>query len=411
MHSGNDLIERERYLSVLRPFRGNGNAKVVTGIRRCGKSSLLETFANSLPGDMNIISISMEHSENAEKRPWKWLLDKVNDKLDPARENVLIIDEVQGVSEWEIAVRDLIAKRKCDIYLTGSNSDLLSSEYSTYLGGRYNDIRMLPLSFSECVEFHERYHGRADRNELLQRFIVVGGFPILWRYNHDINSSLRTVSTLVDSSVNNDILNRYGVNNVELLKRILRTVVSTLGSFVSAINIFNTLKTAGAPVSKDTVYDYLGHLEAANLIIKAEAYDIRGREALRSMYKYYPTDLAIKHALIGYRTEDAPGHMESIVFTELLGRGYDVHVGRIGDKEIDFVADKWNERIYVQVCEEISKDSTFKREFGNLENIKDNHPKYVVMMNPGMYKGVTSNGIICCSLREFLEMKSYSVPL
>ncbi|MCL2148942.1 MAG: ATP-binding protein [Methanomassiliicoccaceae archaeon] len=409
MPSENDLVKRERYLSVLRPFKGNGNAKVVTGMRRCGKSSLLETFANSLRGDTNVISISMEHSENAEKRPWRWLLDAVNDRLDPTKENVLIIDEVQGVAEWELAVRDLIAKRKCDIYLTGSNSDLLSSEYSTYLGGRYNDVRMLPLAFSECVEFHERYHGPADPDDLLQRFVLVGGFPILWRFNHDVDSSIRTVRTLVDSSVNNDILNRYGVKNVEILMRILRTVASTIGSYVSAINIFNTLRSAGVPVSKDTVYDYLGHLEAANIIIKTEASDVRGRGVLRSTYKYYLADLAIKHALTGYRPEDAPGHMENIILTELLGRGYDVHVGRVGDKEVDFVADKWNERVYVQACKEIASGGTFKREFGNLESINDSHPKYVVMMNAGMYRGVTSKGIICCSLREFLEMENYSM--
>ncbi len=401
------LVSRKRYLDSLTPFKGNGNAKVVTGVRRCGKSSLLDTFADALPKNVNVIKIKMEFAENRGLSTWEKLLDHVNSQLEPSGENVLIIDEVQDVPEWELAVRDLIAKGACDIYLTGSNSKLLSSEYSSYLGGRHDLIHIMPLSFSECVEFQERYSGAADPDQVLQRFIRVGGFPILWRYGQDVDSAIKTVRTIVDSSINNDIVVRYNVRNVDLLNRILKTVVSTVGSYVSALNIYNTLVSGGMSVSKAAVYDYLGYLEAANLIIKAETLDIRGREILSANYKYFVTDLAIKHALIGYRPEDTPGHMENIIFTELMGRGYKVHVGRADGKEVDIVADKGDERVYVQACMAFGSEDTIRREFGNLEAIEDNFPKYVVLMDAGPYRGITAKGIICCGLREFLEKRTY----
>ena len=409
MSAEKKLVSRKRYLNALMPFRGNGNAKVITGIRRCGKSSLLSTFAETVPKNNNVIAINMEFSENDELKDWKKLLEHVVHRLDKKKENTLILNEVQDIPQWESAVRDLIAKELCDIYLTGSNSNLLSSEYSTYLGGRYDEVRMLPLSFTECVEFDKRYKGGTEPDGLLERFIRVGGFPIIWRYDQDEISAVKTVRTIVDSSVNNDITRRYGVRNVDLLMMILKTVASTVGSYVSAINIYNTLISAGVPVSKETVYEYLGYLEAANLIIKAETMEIRGRAILKASYKYYVTDLAIKHALLGYRPNDISGHIENIVFTELLGRGYNVYVGRSDEKEVDIAAERGNERIYAQVCTMFGSDETMRRELGSLESIRDNHPKFVVLKDPGVFRGITSKGIVICGLRDFLETENYSM--
>jgi len=409
MSAEKKLVSRKRYLNALMPFRGNGNAKVITGIRRCGKSSLLSTFAETVPKNNNVIAINMEFSENDELKDWKKLLEHVVHRLDKKKENTLILNEVQDIPQWESAVRDLIAKELCDIYLTGSNSNLLSSEYSTYLGGRYDEVRMLPLSFTECVEFNKRYKGTTGSDGLLERFIRVGGFPIIWRYDQDEISAVKTVRTIVDSSVNNDITRRYGVRNVDLLMMILKTVASTVGSYVSAINIYNTLISAGVPVSKETVYEYLGYLEAANLIIKAETMEIRGRAILKASYKYYVTDLAIKHALLGYRPNDISGHIENIVFTELLGRGYNVYVGRSDEKEVDIAAERGNERIYAQVCTMFGSDETMRRELGSLESIRDNHPKFVVLKDPGVFRGITSKGIVICGLRDFLETENYSM--
>ncbi|AIZ56637.1 archaeal ATPase [Candidatus Methanoplasma termitum] len=403
------LVSRKRYLDALTPFKGNGNAKVITGIRRCGKSSLLDTFIETIPENYNVIMINMEFAQNDELKNWKKMLEYVESKLDKKKENILIVNEVQDITQWELAIRDLIAKESCDIYLTGSNSNLLSSEYSTYLGGRYDTVHMLPLSFSECVEFNKRYKGESDRDKLLERFIRVGGFPIIWRFDQDEDSAIKTVRTLVDSSINNDIAIRYSVRNVDFVKKVLKTVASTVGSYVSAINIYNTLASSGAPVSKETVYDYLEYLEAANLIIKAETMDIRGRAILRSSYKYYLTDLAIKHALIGYRPEDISGHIENIIFTELLGRGYNVNAGRSDEREVDIVAEKGDERIYVQACTMFGSDETVRRELGSLESIRDNYPKFVVLKDPGAFRGVTSKGIVICGLMEFIEMENYRI--
>ena len=384
------------------PFIGNGNIKVVTGIRRCGKSALMRLLSESMEG-RNVIYLNMELGTNYHLRNWTALLKHVESEIDPASTNALFIDEVQNIKGWELALRDLVARRLCDIYVTGSNSDLLSSEYSTHIGGRFNAIRMLPLSYTECQEFREAYGGEGD---VFDRFIEIGGFPTLWHRPVDMQSSLQTVRDIVDVTIVNDIEGRFGIKNKRLLMDILRFVLSTIGSYVSSNNIYNTLVSSGEKVSRDTVYSYLEYLEAANIVIRAETFHVRGKRILTSKYKYYATDLGIKHALLGYRPEDAPGHMENIIFTELLGRGYDVYVGDIDGREIDFVAEKFGKRIYVQACQAIRHEKTMEREFGNLEAVGDSFPKFLVMMEPGVYKGVTESGVICCGLREFLSNRA-----
>jgi uncharacterized protein len=399
MDRSSGLAERTRYTDKIRPFVGNGNAKIVTGIRRCGKSSVMKIFSESLRDD-NIIYINMELAENYDLKDWKALLGNVDSNIVEGKRNALFIDEVQNISGWELAIRDLIARNVCDVYITGSNSDLLSSEYSTHLGGRFNEIGMLPLSYSECVEFRNVYGGDG---EVFDRFVRIGGFPILWRNPADVQSSMQTVRDIVDVSISNDIELRYGIKNKLLLRDLLRCTASMIGNYVSANNIYKTLRSSGIRTSTDTVYEYLGFLESANILIRANVFDIKGRKVLSSKYKYYVTDLGIKHALIGYRPEDTPGHMENMIFTELLGRGYEVYVGDSEGKEIDFVAERNGDRIYIQACQAIQSEETMRREFGNLESIRDSFPKYVVMMEPGVYEGVTDKGIVCCGLKEFLS--------
>jgi hypothetical protein len=367
----------------------------------------MRMIADSIGDDCNVIYVNMEYSENYGLRGWKELLQHVNDRIDPNEKNILFIDEVQDTQHWELAIRDLIAKRKCDIFLTGSNSNLLSSEYSTYLGGRFNSIHMLPLSYSECRSFSKKYMKDGDRTTVFERFVRIGGFPILWRNKTNTSSSMQTVRDIVDVSVSNDIENRYQIKNRSLLKDLLRCVASFIGNYVSANNLFNTLKASGTRVSKDTVYEYLGYLESANILIRANVFDIRGKKVLTSRYKYYLTDLGIKHMLLGYRPEDTPGHMENIIFTELLGRGYDVYVGDSDGKEVDIIAERNGHRLYVQACMQLDSEDAMKREFGNLETIDDNFPKYVVLMDAGIYEGTSDKGIICCGLKEFLETETF----
>lgn len=394
------LIRRQKYMDAIEPFAWNGNAKVITGIRRCGKSSLLELIRNGFDSEVNVIHINTEFREYSEIRDWKIFLDLVDSGYRENVKNVLIVDEIQNIDGWELAVRDLIAKRKFDIYLTGSNSNLLSSEYATHLGGRYNRIRMLPLSYRECVEFATAFGLDGD---VLERYMRLGGFPINWISDVPVRSALQTVSDIADVIISVDINRRFNVRNPSLLNDIFRTILSMTGSYVSSNKIYNTLKSSGFRTSVDTVNEYIKYLETANLLIRADVYDLKGRRILENKRKYYAADLSLKHAVLGYRPEDISGHLENIVFTELLYRGYDVYVGDYNGKEIDIVAEKTGERMYVQCCTSISNESTMKREFGNLEHIDDSFPKYVVMMEPGPYSGITDKGIICCGLKEFLE--------
>ncbi len=397
------LVSRDRYLTEIEPFVGNGNAKVITGIRRCGKSTLLEIYREHLT-DANVVCINTELHEFSGLNDWKKLISYIESKYREGTDNVLIANEIQNIEKWELAIRDLIARKMFDIYLTGSNANLLSSEYSTHLGGRYNRIRMLPLSYEECRLFAERFLPEKD---VLDRYMRIGGFPILWISDMPERSCMQTVRDITEVILSKDIEQRFKIRNHALLRDIYRTILSTIGNYVSSNKIHATIKSTGSKTTVDTVNEYIGYLEAANLIIRANVFDLKGRRILENKHKYYVTDLGLKHSLLGYRPEDISGHMENILFTELVYRGYEVYVGDYKGKEIDIVAIKDGSRLYIQACSLIDGKDTFDREFGNLAKISDSFPKYVVMMEPGVYRGVTETGIICCSLREFLEKEDH----
>ena len=397
------LVSRDRYFAEIEPYVGNGNAKVITGIRRCGKSTLLEIYRHRLT-DANVVYINTELHEFSSLGDWEKLLSYIESEYRQGIDNVLIVDEIQNIEKWELIICDLIARKMFDIYLTGSNANLLSSEYSTHLGGRFNRIRMLPLSYEECKVFAERFLSKKD---VLDRYMRVGGFPILWISDVPERSCMQTVRDITEVILSKDIEQRLNIRNHVLLRDIYCTILSTIGSYVSSNNIYSTIRSTGSKTTVDTVNEYIGHLEAANLIIRANVFDLKGRRTLENKHKYYATDLGLKHSLLGYRPEDISGHMENILFIELMYRGYEVYVGDYNGKEIDLVAIKDGSRLYIQACSSIDSQKTFDREFGNLAKIPDSFPKYVVMMEPGAYRGVTDTGIICCSLVEFLEKENY----
>ena len=397
------LVSRDRYFAEIEPYVGNGNAKVITGIRRCGKSTLLEICRYRLT-DVNVVYINTELHEFSSLSDWEKLLSYIESEYCQGIDNVLIVDEIQNIEKWELTIRDLIARKMFDIYLTGSNANLLSSEYSTHLGGRFNRIRMLPLSYEECKIYAERFLSKKD---VLDRYMRVGGFPILWISDVPERSCMQTVRDITEVILSKDIEQRFNIRNHVLLRDIYCTILSTIGSYVSSNNIYSTIRLTGLKTTVDTVNEYIGHLEAANLIMRANVFDLKGRRILENKHKYYATDLGLKHSLLGYRPEDISGHMENILFIELMYRGYEVYVGDYNGKEIDLVAIKDGSRLYIQACSSIDSQKTFDREFGNLAKIPDSFPKYVVMMEPGVYRGVTDTGIICCSLVEFLEKENY----
>lgn len=404
IHDGMDDIRRKMYLEKMYDFIGNSNAKVVTGIRRCGKSTLMRSFSEAIhkKEDVNEIYINMELWDNKELRDPEKLYRKIKGSLSDKKKNVLFLDEIQDVKEWESVIRSLIAEKVCDIFITGSNSKLLSSEFATYLGGRLNTMELFPLSFRECVEFRDVYGGPVDEKELLQRFIKIGGFPILWKENYNENSSYSAVQDILSIIKLKDIIERYNIKNPDLLDRIFRFICGNLGKYTSLNNIYNVLHSEDGSVSRDAVYAYADHLESAYLIEKAHVYDVKGKRALSAKYKYFLTDLGLKHATLGYRPDDISGHMENILYTDLRSRGYTVWVGDVNGKEVDLVAEKFGKKVYVQTAFRLSSEDVIEREFGSLKAIKDNYPKYVVTMDNELFYGDV-DGITSCGLVDFLK--------
>ena len=398
-------IERERYLSCIRPYVGNRNAKVLAGIRRSGKSTLLEMVPDGL-GDDNIMFIDMELWDNREYKDPEKLYRMIKGSLVNGKKNRLFIDEVQDVKEWESVIRSLIAEKCCDIYLSGSNSHLLSSEFSTYLSGRLNIIDVFTLTFSECIAFAQRYTDTQDTEEIFGKFLRFGGFPSVWRSEYKSSEAYKEVSDIVNTIMMRDIISRYTVKNPDVLYRVLRYICDNVGKVTSVNNIYETLHSDDRHIGKDMVYSYVSYLESAYLICKVPTFDIKGKKNLMSNYKYYVGDIGIKNALLGFRSDDITGLMENIVYLELRSRGYSVWVGSNGGREVDLVGEKNGRYVYVQTVSELSSDKVVSREFGNLKGIDDNYPKYVVTLNDGLLN-TDIDGVICCKMSDFLLRTDY----
>ncbi|MDR3205881.1 MAG: ATP-binding protein [Candidatus Methanoplasma sp.] len=399
-------IERDVYASRVRPFISNRNAKVFTGIRRCGKSTLMDMTADEIASsnsDANIIRINMEVYSNRRLREADALYGRIKELLDGSRENFLFIDEIQDVPEWESVIRSLIAEKCCDIYITGSNSALLSSEYSTYLSGRINSIPVQPLTFRECVRFVKETGGDAgDAHAILDEYIRFGGFPDLWTSKRSESSAYSTLADIYSTIVLRDVASRYNIRSIASFEKVISFLCDNIGKVTSPFNIYNKMKEEKDPVDKTTVYAYLDHLEKSYFVRKAERYDIRGKKLLESRHKYYLSDIGLKHALLGYREEDIPGHIENIIFNELTARGYRAAVGDIDGKEVDFVAERMGRKLFIQAVHSLSSEDAVGREFGNLSRVDGGFPKFVVGMDPRWKTGDHVDGIRYRDLAEFL---------
>ena len=397
-----DRVERTSQLDRISPFFGNGNAKVLTGIRRSGKSTLLR-MVSEVHSDKNIILFDMELWSNREYRDPDALYRRIKDSLVSDRKNVLLIDEVQDITEWESVIRSLISEGCCDIYLTGSNSRLLSGEFATYLSGRLNTTEIFTLTLSECMRFESVYRDGITTDGALAKFLRFGGFPSIWRFDYNEKEAMSEVRDIVQAILLRDVVNRYGVKQPNILERILRFICDNVGNPISVNNIYNTFLSNGDKVGKDTVYSYLSYLESAYLVYRVETMDLKGKGILKSRYKYYLSDIGIKNALMGYRPDDIPGYMENIIFLELRSRGYDVWIADNKGKEIDFVARDGEGLIYIQATTRLSDEKVITREFGNLRDVDDYRSKYVVVLEKGLLDG-DMDGTRCVTLSEFLLM-------
>ena len=394
------MILRPDYIEAVKPFMDAPLVKILTGVRRCGKSTIFEMlkdeFLHRGVSEEHIICKRYTEMDIPENITAKQMYDELLDSMKGKGHCYLLLDEIQEIDGWEKAVNSLLEGVDADIYVTGSNSKLMSSEISTYLTGRYISIPVYTLSFKEYLDF--KAGSLLSRKELLEEYIRFGGFPIVARSEYDEQSAYQIVNGIYYTVVSRDIVKRHRINKQDLFDRVVKYIIENIGKTFSANLISNFLKSEHRKVSVESIYNYLRWLEQAFIIYPCGRYDLQGKSLLKTQEKYYLSDVALKYALLGYNRKMLDGAMENIVFLELKRRGYNVFIGKNDTKEIDFVATRRDEKIYVQVCVQIPEGSD--REVGNLMEIRDHYPKYVVTLNE-MDTGI-ENGIKIVHLADFL---------
>lgn len=399
------MINRPDYIEALEPFIDKPLVKILAGVRRCGKSTIFEM----LKEEFLRRGVSMDHiickryteMDIPENITAKQMYDELTAAMLGKGHCYLLLDEIQEIDGWEKAVNSLLESTDADIYVTGSNSKLMSGEISTYLTGRYVSIPVYTLSFKEYLAFKQ--DSPLSRRELLEDYIRFGGFPIVALSEYDEQSAYQIVNGIYHTVVSRDIVKRHRINKQDLFDRVVKYIIENMGKTFSANSISTFLKSEHRKVSVESIYNYLRWLEQAFIIYPCERYDLQGKSILKTQEKYYLSDVSLKYALLGYNRKMLDGAMENIVFLELKRRGYDVFIGKNDTKEIDFVATRRAERIYVQVCVRIPETSD--REVGNLMEIRDHYPKYVVTLNE-MDTGI-ENGIKIVHLADFLLAEAW----
>lgn len=399
------MINRSDYIEAVKPFIDKPLVKILAGVRRCGKSTIFEM----LKEEFLRRGVSMDHiickryteMDIPESITAKQMYDELTAAMLGKGHCYLLLDEIQEIDGWEKAVNSLLESTDADIYVTGSNSKLMSGEISTYLTGRYVSIPVYTLSFKEYLAFKQ--DSSLSRRELLEDYIRFGGFPIVALSEYDEQSAYQIVNGIYHTVVSRDIVKRHRINKQDLFDRVVKYIIENMGKTFSANSISTFLKSEHRKVSVESIYNYLRWLEQAFIIYPCERYDLQGKSILKTQEKYYLSDVSLKYALLGYNRKMLDGAMENIVFLELKRRGYDVFIGKNDTKEIDFVATRRAERIYVQVCVQIPETSD--REVGNLMEIRDHYPKYVVTLNE-MDTGI-ENGIKIVHLADFLLAEAW----
>lgn len=395
------MIKREKYLSQIRDFYDKDIIKIITGIRRSGKSILLTQIIDELQekgiAKDHIIYINLEDIKYTNITNYLELNDYVTSYIKDKNKYYIFLDEIQQVDKWEKAIVSFKATLNTSIFITGSNSKLLSGELSTLLSGRYVSFKIAPFNFKEVVELKQLKTKEEIKKEFLE-YILWGGMPQRFEFQNE--ESMKTfLKDIFDSIVLKDIVKRYNIKNIALFERIMEYLVTNPSQVFSVKNMLNEFEKENIPVSSKTVYECLDYAETSMLMIKASQYDIRGKRILSRKDKYYLTDLGLGQILNTNKKAQYGAYLENIVFNELIYRGYDVSVGNNNGKEIDFVATKYNQKEYYQVCYYLSDDKIIDREFGAYDNINDNYPKYVISMDELDF---SQNGIIHKNIIDWL---------
>lgn len=404
------MIKRELYMSRIRPFIGGELIKVVTGIRRSGKSVMLELVKQELlesgVGAEHFISINFEDMRNAHLCNAQSLHEEVLRLSSTIQGKVfLFFDEIQEVANWEKCINSLRVALDCDIYITGSNAKLLSGELATYLGGRYVEFVIYPFSFSEFLALYLPIFPQSSIQQCFQKYLVTGGMPYLSNLQYADEPSHQYLTDLFNSVMLKDIVKRNKVRDVDLLERILAFVTANVGTTFSATSLSKFLKSEHRTVAPETILNYIKYCCDAYLFYQVKRQDLQGKQLLATNEKYYIADHGIREAVFGGNMRDINLILENIVFMELLRRGYSVTVGKTGNKEVDFVCDKRGERIYIQVAYLLASEETIHREFDVYDSLRDHYPKYVVSLDEF---DMSRNGIRHRNIRDFLLADSWS---
>jgi len=396
------MILRPAYIERITTYIDTPFVKILSGVRRSGKSTILKMIADSLRvrgiTEDRILVYSFDSLEYEEIKTAKRLYDEIKRQLLRKGKIYLLFDEIQEVNDWEKAVNSFMTDFDVDIYVTGSNSRMMSSEISTYLTGRYVQFRVFPLSFIEYLDFrkHSLINAGDSRpvlthNEEFARYLRFGGFPAIHLQEYSQDEAYTIVKDIYNSTIYTDIVKRNQIRKVDQLERIVQFAFNNIGNTFSANAISKYLKSEHRTIDNETVYNYLSKLVDAFILHRCSRYDVRGKEILKTQEKFYVCDPAMRYSIIGYSSDSVAAMLENIVYLELLRRGYEVYIGQVPGGEVDFVASRQENKLYIQITQKIKSKETEKREYDRLLYINDNYPKYVLRTDEfagGNYQGV-----------------------
>ena len=398
------MITREAYMQKIRPFINSDLVKVLTGIRRCGKSVMLELIKQELLrqgiAETQFISFNFENMSFAHLHAAQALHEEIIKLSNNITGKIyLFFDEIQEVKDWEKCINSLRIELDCDIYLTGSNAKLLSGELATYLAGRYVKFIIYPFSFAEFCELYNTVYPQTPTNECFKKYLHFGGMPYLAALHYNESACKQYLQDVYNSVELKDIVKRNNIRDVDMLERILTYITANIGNIFSANVISKYLKSEGRSMAAETIINYIKACTDAFLFYQVKRQDVQGKKLLAINEKYYVADHGIREAVFGGNMKDINLVLENIVYMELLRRGYKVSVGKVDNKEIDFICEKQEEKIYIQVTYLLAAEETIKREFGVYRNVNDNYPKYVLSLDEF---DMSRDGIIHKNIRDFL---------
>ncbi len=402
------MIFRENYVNKIMAFTDTPFVKILTGVRRCGKSTIMQMIMDELRkrgiAEDRIISLrfdSMEYEGMTAKELYEMLKTKLSDN----EKTYLFLDEIQEIDSWEKTINSINTDYNVDIYVTGSNSRMMSSEISTYLTGRYVSFRIFTLSFAEYLTFKKQYSDLEDVHKELANYIRYGGFPAIHLQKYPLDNAYTIVRDIYNSTIFSDIVKRNQVRKVDQLERVVKFVFDNVGKTFSAKSISDYLKSERRSIDNETVYSYLEKLESAYILHRCSRFDMQGKELLKTQEKFYLADSSFKYSVLGYNDESVAAMLENVVYLELLRRGYDVCIGKTYNGEIDFIATRQNDKLYIQITREIKSEKTEKREYDRLLEINDNYPKYLLRTDE--FAGGNYQGIKTMHVADFLLSDEY----